>query len=74
MYNSENFEKRHNSTMALIRCQHSWPKWLENDAQFVRVFSFDLAKAFDTVPHNILCDKLKKLPINPYVVNWIISF
>ena len=44
------------------------------DRQFVRVFSFDFAKAFDTVPHDILFEKLKKLPINPYVVNWVISF
>jgi sarcosine oxidase/L-pipecolate oxidase len=37
----------------------------------VRVFSFDFTKAFDTVPHDILCNKLKTLPINPYIINWI---
>ncbi len=26
------------------------------------------------VPHNILCNKLKQLNINPYIYNWIISF
>ncbi|CAB4017883.1 Hypothetical predicted protein [Paramuricea clavata] len=31
-------------------------------------------KAFDTVPDEILCNKLKKLPISPYVTNWIINF
>ena len=26
------------------------------------------------MPHDLLFEKVKKLPINPYVVNWIISF
>ena len=39
-----------------------------------RIFSFDFSKAFDSVPHDILCSKLKSLDINPYVTNWIISF
>ncbi|CAB3993689.1 Hypothetical predicted protein [Paramuricea clavata] len=60
--------------MALIKCQHTWLTWLEGDAKYVRVLSFDFRKAFDSVPHDILCEKLKKLPINPYVTNWLISF
>ena len=36
--------------------------------------SFDFSKAFDTVSHEILCNKLKKLPISPYIINWIINF
>lgn len=68
------YKEGHNSTMALIKCQHAWLKWLDSDAKYVRVLSFDFSKAFDSVPHDILCEKIKKLPINPYVVNWIISF
>ena len=30
--------------------------------------------AFDSVPHDLLFEKVKKLLINPYVVNWLISF
>ena len=63
-----------NSTMVLIKCQYKWLKWLDNDATYVRVFSFDFKKAFDYVPHDILCLKLKSLSINPYIVNWIINF
>ena len=37
-------------------------------------FSFDFRKAFDNVPHDILCLKLKRLSVNPYIVNWIINF
>ena len=59
--------------MALLKPQHNWLKWLDNDADFVRVLSFDLSKAFDTVPHDILFDKLKVTGINPYVINWILD-
>ena len=49
-------------------------KWLEDDAGYVRVISFDLSKAFDTVPHDIICEKLKATDLNPYIINWIINF
>ncbi|CAB4031069.1 Hypothetical predicted protein, partial [Paramuricea clavata] len=68
------YKEGHNSIMALIKCQHTWLRWLEGDAKYVRVLSFHFRKAFDSVPHDILCEKLKKLPINPYVTNWLISF
>ena len=47
---------------------------MENGAKYVRVFSFDFKKAFDSVPHDILCSKLKNLPLNPYIINWIVNF
>ena len=68
------YKKGLNSTTALIKCQYKWLKWLDNDATYVRVFSFVFRKAFDNVPHDILCLKLKSLSINPYIVNWIINF
>ena len=43
-------------------------------ADFVRIFSFDFCKAFDFVSHNILYSKLKQVNINPYIINWLISF
>ena len=59
---------------ALIKCQHNWLKWLDDDADYVRVISFDLSKAFDTVPHDIIRGKLKATDLNTYVINWIINF
>ena len=49
-------------------------KWLENGPRYVRVFSFDFKKAFDSVPHDTLCSKLKNLPLNPHIINWIVNF
>ena len=64
-----------NTTTALIKCQHQWLKWLDDEeVDSVRVISFDFSKAFDTVPHDILCEKLKQTNLNPYVINWILDF
>ena len=68
------YKEGHNSTMALIKRQQNWLKWLDSNAKYVRVLSFDFSKEFDNVPHDILFEKIKKLSINPYVVNWINSF
>ena len=68
------YKENSNTTMALLKCQHYWLKWLDGSANFVRVLSFDFSKAFDTVSHYILSDKLKATDINPYVINWILDF
>jgi hypothetical protein len=68
------YKKGHNLTMALIKSQHQWLEWLDKNANYVRVLSFDFSKAFDSVPHELLFEKVEELPIKPYVVNWIISF
>ena len=36
--------------------------------------AFDFSKAFDSVSHRVLCDKLKSYDINPYIIPWVISF
>ena len=64
-----------NTSQAIIKSQHMWLKWLDpGEGDCVRVFAFDFSKAFDSVNHFILFNKLKELPINPYIVNWIINF
>ena len=60
--------------MALIKCQHFWLEQLDRDADFVRAFSFDFSKAFDSASHHVLCKKIASYDINPYIKNWIMSF
>ena len=60
-----------NTSMALTKFQLHW---LDKAADFVRVLSFYFSKAFDSVSHLVLCDKLKSYDINPYIINWVISF
>ena len=68
------YRKGHNSTMALLKSQHNWLKWLDGNVDFVRIFSFDFSEAFDSVTHRILVSKLRDVDINPYILNWLISF
>ena len=41
---------------------------------FVSIFSFDFSKAFHSVSHRILVSKPGDVDINPYILNWLISF
>ena len=34
----------------------------------------DFSKAFDRVKHNLLIETLTQSPLNPYIVNWYVSF
>ena len=68
------YRKGLNTTMALVKSQHEWLRRLDSDADFIRIFSFDFSKAFDSVPHDIVCRKLRNLEINPYIYNWIVNF
>ena len=68
------YEEGTSTITALITCQHHWLKRLDEDVDFVRIISFHLSKAFDSVPHDIICEKLKATNLNPCVINWIIDF
>ncbi|KXJ21525.1 RNA-directed DNA polymerase from mobile element jockey [Exaiptasia diaphana] len=68
------YKRGRNTTLALLKCQDFWLRALDGNADYVRILSFDFSKAFDTVPHQIVCDKLKTTSLNPYIINWIIDF
>jgi hypothetical protein len=47
---------------------------LWNHINIAWLLSFDFSKVFDNAPHDILFGKVKKLPFNPYIINWMIDF
>ena len=40
----------------------------------VRLFAMDFCKAFDSVNHELLSYKLKDVPLNPFIINWYLTF
>ncbi|CAB4022554.1 Hypothetical predicted protein [Paramuricea clavata] len=62
-------------TNALLTIQNKALSFLDRaDCKAVRLFSMDFSKAFDSVKHSLLSEKLKTLPLNPYIINWYLNF
>ena len=38
------------------------------------MFAMDFSKAFESVSHKLLAEKLKSLPLNPYIIIWCLGF
>ena len=52
------YRKNHSCETSLLRLIEDWRKSLDNK-ELVAVVSFDLSKAFDSVPHDLLLATLK---------------
>ncbi|CAB3991556.1 Hypothetical predicted protein [Paramuricea clavata] len=64
-----------NCTCALLAMQHRINSYMDDpDCRAVRLFTMDFSKAFDSVKHDLLASKLKAFPLNPYIINWYLSF
>ena len=62
-------------TDALLLIQNKICKFLDDPkCKAVRMFAMDFSKAFDSVSHKLLAEKLKSLPLNPYIINWWLGF
>ena len=58
---------------ALITLLHTVSTMLTTQP-FVRVFAIDFSKAFDTVRHAVLMEKMARIAIPDAVYNWINDF
>ena len=61
------------ATSALLSVTHDWLEQLEQGKEVCSIF-FDLRKAFDSVPHCLLLQKLCEIGTNPYIVQWTRSY
>ena len=57
----------------LLESTHNWLQLLESGRDVGAIF-FDFKKAFDSVPHHALMDKLKGINLNPLLLHWIQSY
>jgi hypothetical protein len=67
------FRPTGSTTAALVAMLHTVRSMLA-DNDYVRVFSFDFSKAFDTVRHSTLTNKLAQLELPDSVYNWVVDF
>ena len=67
------FQVGKSTVSALLATTHDWLQHLEAGQDVCAVF-FDLKKAFDSVPHRSLLDKLKLLNLHLVLIRWICSY
>ena len=67
------FRRKHSTYMALIILLENLTKALENGESAIGIF-LDFQKAFDTVNHSILLDKLYIYGIRGPALSWITSY
>ena len=59
----------------LTRIQHTVYSYLDDpERKAVRSFALDFSTAFDSVNHELLSYELKDIPLNPFIINWYLSF
>ena len=64
------FRPTGSTTAALVAILHTVNNMLSSN-QYVRVFALDFTKAFDSVRHSTLMEKLSELTIPDQIYNWI---
>ena len=67
------FSSGKSTTSALLALSNGILQSLDQGVEVVSVF-FDLSKAFDSVPHALLLQKLIDINVNPYLFNLIYSY
>jgi len=67
------FRPTGSTTAAVISLLHSVTQML-NTNPYVSVIALDFSKAFDTVRHVTLMEKIATLSLPDYVYNWLVNF
>ena len=67
------FRPERSTVTALLSVLHEWFLTLEDGNEVCAIF-LDYKKAFDSVPHRPLLDKLLKIGFNNYIVRWVTSY
>ena len=71
--NQHGFLPRRSCTTQLLLIMEHWTKLLDEGNSIDTIY-LDFSKAFDSVPHNRLLIKLRKLGMCENVINWFSSF
>ena len=67
------FQPKKSTTAALLDVYNNWAMEIDRGNEVCAIF-FDLRKAFDSVPHRKLVEKLVATDLNPYILKWIICY
>ena len=67
------FRKGHSTINTIANLTNDIFNGINNGLMTTSCF-IDMAKAFDTVNHNILCKKLRKLGLSTNVLNWVKNY
>ena len=67
------FRSGRSTVMPLLLATHQWHTTLESHKQVACVF-FDLRKAFDSVPHQALLNKLHNLQVPGTLLLWLFNY
>ena len=67
------FMTSRSTTSALIRVVNDWSQALDKGYEVCVIF-FDVRKAFDSVPHALLLQKMRELGLDPYLIRWIQNY
>ena len=67
------FQPHKSTVSALLDATHKWSNFLDKGLEVTIVF-FDLKKAFDSVPHRALIDKMKSIGLHLNLVRWTANY
>ena len=71
--NQWGFQAGKSTTTALLSVVNEWYQMLEHGGDIGAIF-FDIRKAFDSVPHQPLLDKLYRCALDPHIISWVRSY